>query len=117
MTTYTILVSREVFVRQEVEADSEDDIFAGDYTVLSEHYRSTAPDEVIRVETGIKQIEMIDLKPGMVYREFRHDDWFTVKDISYSFKRGVISGVDITNVEGGGCSSGAGTLIYVKEDN
>ena len=117
MATYTILISREVFVRQEVEADSEDDIYAGDYKVLSEEHSSTAPDEVMRVETSIRQVEMIDLKVGMVYRNFRHDHWSTVKDISYSFKRGVISGVDITNVEGGGCSSGAGDVVYVKEDN
>lgn len=50
MKYYTILVSREVFVRQEIEAENENDIFLGDYKVLSEHYRSTAPDEVIRVE-------------------------------------------------------------------
>lgn len=47
---YTILVSKETFFTQEVEADSEDAVFRGDYKILSERQRSTAPTEVIRVE-------------------------------------------------------------------
>jgi predicted sugar kinase len=62
-----------------------------------------------------QKIEAIDLTVGMAYREFPSHDWFTVKDISYSFKRGEISGVDITHVEGGGLSTGAYTPLYVKQ--
>lgn len=47
---YTILVSKETFFTQEVEANSEDAVFRGDYKILSESQRSTAPTEVIRIE-------------------------------------------------------------------
>jgi len=66
--------------------------------------------------TTTQQIEIIDLKPGMIYRQFPSQDWATAKDISYSFKRGVISGVTVTDVEGGWYSRGSGTLIYIKQD-
>lgn len=62
-----------------------------------------------------QRIEAIDLRPGMIYREFPSHDWSTVKDISYSFKRGVISGVNITDVQGGGLLTGAHTPLYVKQ--
>ena len=47
---FTIVVSRETFYRQEVEAANEKAIFEGRYTVLSEQHSSTAPDEVCKVE-------------------------------------------------------------------
>lgn len=50
MKYYTIFVARETFFTQEVEAESEDHLYVGAYRVLSEHRRSQAPDEVIRVE-------------------------------------------------------------------
>lgn len=63
----------------------------------------------------VQRIEAIDLRPGMVYREFPSENWSTVKDISHSFKRGVISSVNITDVRGGGLSTGAYTPLYVKQ--
>ena len=50
MSYYTILIRRETFFSQEIEADSESDIWVGNYRVISERQRSTTPDEVIRVE-------------------------------------------------------------------
>ena len=52
MNKYTIIVSREMFFTQVVEAESEDHLYIGDYRVVGEDYRSTAPDEVMRV-TGV----------------------------------------------------------------
>lgn len=63
----------------------------------------------------VQKIEAIDLTVGMAYRRFPSHDWSTVKDISYSFKRGIISGLDIAAVEGGGGSFGAHQPVYVKE--
>ena len=50
MNQYTIIVSREMFFTQVVEAESEDHLYIGDYRVVGEDYRSTAPDEVMSVE-------------------------------------------------------------------
>ena len=50
MNQYTIVVAREMFFTQVVEAESEDHLYIGDYKVVSEDYRSTAPDEVMSVE-------------------------------------------------------------------
>ena len=60
-------------------------------------------------------IEAIDLRAGMVYRRFASHDWATIKDISYNFREGSISGVNIADVEGGGCSIGAFSTVHVKE--
>ena len=49
MSYYTIFIARETFFSQEIEADSENDIWVGNYRVISERQRSTTPDEVIRV--------------------------------------------------------------------
>ena len=63
----------------------------------------------------IRQIEIIDLKEGMVYRHFRTGQWFTAKTIKYSRHEYGRIGVTVTNVEGGGMSTGSGDLIYVLE--
>lgn len=60
-------------------------------------------------------VEAIDLQVGMVYRRFTNDDWATIKAISYNFKRGAISGINIKDAEGGGCSIGAHGRITIKE--
>ena len=52
MNKYTIIVAREMFFTQVVEAESEDHLYIGDYKVVGEDYRSTAPDEVMSVERG-----------------------------------------------------------------
>lgn len=62
-------------------------------------------------------IEAIDLKVGMVYRLFPSRDWATIKSLTYDFKRGAISGVNIKDVEGGGCGIGAYQTVQIKEDN
>jgi len=53
---YTILVSKETFFTQEVEADSEDAVFRGDYKILSERHRSTRPTEVIRINDEEEEV-------------------------------------------------------------
>ena len=61
-------------------------------------------------------IEAIDLKAGMVYRLFASNDWATVKQVSFDFRRGAIHGVNIRNVEGRnhGCWLGAHEKVEVK---
>lgn len=59
----------------------------------------------------------IDLKVGMIYRRFASHDWATIKDISYNFRKGSISGVNIIDVDGGGCSIGAYATVQTEEDN
>ena len=54
---YTILVSKETFFTQEVEADSEDALWLGDYKILSERQRSTAPTEVWRIEDDGSEVD------------------------------------------------------------
>ena len=54
---YTILVSKETFFTQEVEADSEDAVFRGDYKILSERHRSIAPTEVIRIQDDGSEVD------------------------------------------------------------
>jgi len=68
----------------------------------------------------IRQIEIIDLKEGMVYRPFSKGQWFTAETIRYSRHEHGRIGVSVTNVGGGGMSTGSGDLIYVlegEEDN
>lgn len=62
-------------------------------------------------------IKAIDLKVGMTYRRLPSHDWATADSISYTYKRGVISGVKVEDVGGGGMTIGSGACIYVKEDN
>ena len=59
--------------------------------------------------------EAIDLRAGMIYRRFASNDWATIKAISYTFRKGSISGVIIQDVEGGGCRIGASSQVQIKE--
>lgn len=66
----------------------------------------------------MKVLEAIDLKVGMIYRRFASHEWATIKAISYNFHKGSISGVNITDLEGGGWSGiGAFSPVQVKEVN
>jgi hypothetical protein len=59
-----------------------------------------------------REIEIIDLKPGMRYRRFPSRDWQTVDTVEFSACE---NRVTVRDVEGGWCSGGSGTLVYIKE--
>ena len=59
-------------------------------------------------------IEAIDLKVGMTYRRFASHDWATVAALDFRMKRGAISGVTITDSDGGACSVGAYATVQVE---
>jgi hypothetical protein len=74
-------------------------------------------DGMTNTTENIRQIEIIDLKVGMVYRPFRTGQWSTAETIRYSRHEYGRIGVTVTNVEGGGMSTGSGDLVYIKEEN
>ena len=66
---------------------------------------------------SVTTVEAIDLKPGMVYRLFESHDWATIKNVSYTFRRGNVHGVNIRTVERGNRHYwfGAHEKITIKE--
>lgn len=63
------------------------------------------------------KIVMINLKPGMVWRRFPSKDWQTVKEVAYGRHEHGRIGVIVRSVGGGRDTSGAGTIVEIKEDN
>jgi len=61
-----------------------------------------------------RTIEAIDLEVGMTYRRFASQDWSTVAAVDFTMKGGAISGITITDREGGGCSVGAYATVQVE---